>query len=301
VAMVSVSELGYLGLGVSDVKAWHGLATDVFGMQVVPGENRSASYLRIDSHHHRLELRVDGTDDLEFAGWEVPNGEALQRIAQQLEDGGVKVAAGTRDEADQRRVQGLIKCVDPSGIPTEIFFGHPVNPVPFHPTRPISGFKTDGMGLGHILVHVSDLDASLRFYRDLLGFRISDFTNVATPAGTVRLAFLHCNPRHHSIAFLENPAAPKRLHHIMFESNALADVGSGRDICLDRGIPIAVDLGCHMNDQMVSFYMANPSGYALEYGWGARMIDDATWQVECYASVESIWGHPQLRGLGRGG
>ena len=274
--MVSVSELGYLGLGVSDAKAWLDLTTQVFGMQVVPGDDRATSYLRIDAHHHRIELRGDGKDDLEFAGWEVPGAEALQRLAQQLEDGGVKVTAGTRDEADQRRVLGLIKCVDPSGTPTEIFFGHPVNPVPFYPARPVSGFKTGGMGLGHILVHVSNLDASVRFYRDLLGFRISDFTDVVTPGGKIRLAFLHCNPRHHSIAFMENPAAPKRLHHIMFESNTLADVGTGRDICIDRGVPIAVDLGCHMNDQMVSFYMANPSGYALEYGWGARTIDDAT-------------------------
>jgi 2,3-dihydroxybiphenyl 1,2-dioxygenase len=298
--MVGVSELGYLGLGVSDPVAWQGLATRVFGMQVVAGEGPSTSYLRLDGHHHRIELCGNGNDDLAFAGWEVQNAEVLQKLAQQLEDGGVNVVAGTRDEADQRRVAGLIKCVDPSGIPTEFFFGHAVNPVPFHPTRPSSGFKTDGMGLGHVLVHVPDLDASLRFYRDLLGFRVSDFTNVTTPAGTIRLAFLHCNPRHHSIALMENPAAPKRLHHIMFEGNTLADVGTGRDICQANGIPIVVDLGCHMNDQMVSFYMANPSGYGLEYGWGARMIDDATWQVERYSSVESIWGHPQLRDLGRG-
>ncbi len=36
------------------------------------------------------------------------------------------------------------------------------------------------------------------------------------------------------------------------------------------GDPIVIDLGRHMNDHMVSFYMANPSGYALEYGWGSR-------------------------------
>ena len=87
----------------------------------------------------------------------------------------------------------------------------------------------------------------------------------------------------------------------MFEGNSLADVGTGRDLCLARGVPIAVDLGCHMNDRMVSFYMVSPSGFALEYGWGGRVIDDATWHVEHYSSVDSIWGHPQLRALARGG
>jgi 2,3-dihydroxybiphenyl 1,2-dioxygenase len=299
--MASVSELGYLGVGVSDAMAWQEIATSIFGMQAVAGEHKSTCYLRLDAFHHRLELHANGRDDLEFAGWEVPDARTLDSVAAQLEDGGVKVTVGGCDEADRRRVIGLIKCVDPAGISTEIFFGRPVNPSPFHPTRPTSGFKTEGEGLGHILVQVPDLDASVRFYRDLLGFRISDFTDVRTPDGMLRLAFLHCNTRHHSIAFIEAPGAPKRLNHIMFEGNSLADVGTGRDLCLARGVPIAVDLGCHMNDRMVSFYMGSPSGFALEYGWGARTIDDATWQVEHYSSVDSIWGHPQLRSLASGG
>ena len=299
--MAHVSELGYLGIGASDTASWQHFATRVFGMQVVPGDDRQTSYLRMDRHHHRIELRSGTSDDLEFAGWEVSDAATLQQIAKQLEDGGVKVVAGTRDEADQRRVIELIRCVDPSGIRTEIFYGHPVNAVPFHPTRAISGFRTEGMGLGHAVFHVARLDESVRFYRDLLGFRISDFTDVRTPGGTIRLAFLHCNARHHSIAFIEVPAAAKRLNHIMFEASSLADVGTGRDVCLQGGIPVAVDLGCHMNDHMVSFYVGTPSQFLIEYGWGGRTIDDATWQVEHYSSVDSIWGHPQLRALAGAG
>lgn len=295
--MGTISELGYLGVGVSDVKAWHDIATSIFGMQVVPGDNKATSYLRLDAFHHRLELHANGGDDLEFAGWEVPDAETLDAVAGQLEKAGVKVAVGSRDEADQRRVIGLIRCVDPAGIPTEIFFGRPVNPVPFYPSRATSGFKTEGEGLGHIVIQVPDLDASVRFYRDLLGFRISDFTDVQTPGGMLRLAFLHCNTRHHSIAFAQVPGSSKRLNHIMFEGNSLNDVGTGRDLCLARGVPVVVDLGVHMNDRIVSFYMGSPSGFALEYGWGARTINEATWQTEHYSSIDSIWGHPQLRSL----
>jgi len=296
--MASVSQLGYVGIGTSDEKAWQDLATNILGMQVVPGDDTSTSYLRMDEYHHRLELHSNGSDDLEFAGWEVPDSDTLQRVAQQLMDGGVKVIAGTRDEADDRRVIDLIKCIDPSGIPTEVFCGHPVNQQPFHPARSISGFKTGDMGLGHILVYARNMDESVHFYRDLLGFRISDFTEVNAPNGKkVRLAFLHCNPRHHSIALLEAPRAPKRINHILFECNSLNDVGSGRDLCLSCSVPIVIELGCHMNDHMVSFYMANPSNFALEYGWGGRTVDDASWQTEYYTAVDSIWGHPELRDL----
>ena len=296
--MAKVSQLGYVGIGTSDEKAWQDLATNILGMQVVPGDDTSTSYLRMDEYHHRLELLSKGSDDLEFVGWEVPDSATLQRVAQQLEDGGVKVTAGTSDEADDRRVIDLIKCIDPNGIRTEVYCGHPVNQEPFHPARPMSGFKTGDMGFGHILVYARNMDESVHFYCDLLGFRISDFTHVNAMGGKkVRLAFLHCNPRHHSIAFAEAPRAPKRINHILFECNSLNDAGSGRDLCLSRGIPIVVDLGCHMNDHMVSFYMANPSNFALEYGWGGRTIDDASWQTEYYHSFDSIWGHPQLRDL----
>jgi 2,3-dihydroxybiphenyl 1,2-dioxygenase len=294
--MVSVSQLGYVGIGTSDEKAWLDLATKVLGMQVVRGDD-ATSYLRMDEYHHRLELRSNGSDDLKFVGWEVSDSATLQRVARQLEDGGMKVTAGTREEAGDRYVIDLIKCIDPNGISTEVFWGHPANQQPFHPARPMSGFKTGNMGLGHILVYTHSLDESVRFYRDLLGFRISDFTDVRVPGGKVRLAFLHCNARHHSIGFMETPRAPKRINHILFECNSLNDVGSGRDLCLSRGVPVVVDLGCHMNDRMVSFYMANPSNFALEYGWGGRTIDDAFWQAEHYTAFDSIWGHAQLRDM----
>lgn len=299
--MASVAELGYLGLGISDPKPWADLLVNVFGMQVNPGDDTSTTYVRMDRNHHRLELHANGHDDLDYIGWEVPNSAALNAVVQQLEDAGVKVAAGTQDQADARRVVELISCVDPNGIATEIYCGRAVESKPFYPSRPISGYKTEGEGLGHVLVFSDDVDASVSFYCNLLGFRVSDFIEVPTPRGKLRAAFLHCNPRHHSIAFLGAPGAPKRLNHVMFEANALNDVGIGRDICLERAVPIAIDLGCHVNDRMTSFYMGNPSHFALELGWGARTIDDSTWQVERYATIDSIWGHPQLKEIARGG
>ncbi|HLZ68617.1 MAG TPA: VOC family protein [Dehalococcoidia bacterium] len=289
--MSGVKQLGYLSIGVSDPEGWRAMATRALGLEIVPGDGRSTSYLRMDEHHHRIELRKDGTDDLQVVGWEVPDSATLQAVAQRLEDAGVPVQAGTRDEADQRRVLELIKFQDPGGIPTEIYYGQPLNQKPFHPARAISGYKTGDMGLGHLVVYQPDLEASLRFYTELLGFRVSD---VIGPAGHPLGVFLHCNARHHSIALFAAPHASKRINHFMLEANSLDDVGSGRDICRQQGLPIVIDLGRHMNDHMVSFYLGNPSQFAIEYGWGARTVDDSCWQVGHYESVESIWGHPEL-------
>ena len=140
--MASVSQLGYVGVGVSDSSGWKKLATQIYGMEVVSGDDARTCYLRIDDQPHRVEVQENGHDDLDFLGWQVPDSTAFHAVAQQLEDAGVPVVAGTQDEADQRRVVELLKCEDPNGIRTEIFYGRPVNQHPFHPSRPISGFKT---------------------------------------------------------------------------------------------------------------------------------------------------------------
>ena len=55
----------------------------------------------------------------------------------------------------------------------------------------------------------------------------------------------------------------------------------------------ANSLGKHTNDQMISFYLITPSGFEVEYGFGGREIDDATW-VPSRHTATSTWGHERL-------
>ena len=41
--------------------------------------------------------------------------------------------------------------------------------------RPISGFRTGALGMGHAVMHVADVALLLPFYRDVLGFHVSDY------------------------------------------------------------------------------------------------------------------------------
>ena len=45
---------------------------------------------------------------------------------------------------------------------------------PFNPSRPISGFKTGALGMGHVVLHAKDFNKLVPFYKDLLDFKISD-------------------------------------------------------------------------------------------------------------------------------
>lgn len=70
----------------------------------------------------------------------------------------------------------------------------------------------------------------------------------------------------------------------------MEDVGHAYDRCLDAGVTIANTLGMHPNDRMFSFYARTPSGFDIEFGWGGRKIDDATWEIRQYDRL-SVWGH----------
>jgi len=57
---------------------------------------------------------------------------------------------------------------------------------------------------------------------------------------------------------------------------------------------VAYTLGRHTNDWMTSFYAHSPSGFFVEYGWGARVIDPDTWQPHETFDGPSFWGHERL-------
>jgi biphenyl-2,3-diol 1,2-dioxygenase len=289
--MASITQLGYLGIGVSNLKAWEDYATRVLGLQVSAQGKDGALFLRMDEYHHRFIIHPHGDDDVAYVGWEVADEHALEAIAAQVQAAGMAVSQGTADQAMARWVAELITFQDPNGIPIEIFYGPLVQyDKPFASPRAITGFVTGDQGLGHVVLAVDDLEQSLHFYRDVLGMRISDFiVREMQPGAVQRMAFFHCNPRHHSLAFLALQR-PKRLLHFMLQTQSINDVGATYDLCQDQGVPIARGLGRHTNDHMVSFYMQTPSGFEVEYGWGGRVVDDTTWQVQQHTRG-SIWGH----------
>ena len=293
--MASVTQLGYVGIGAKDIEQWEHYATESLGLQSNGRESDGSLLLRMDEYEYRIAVHPDNRDDISYVGWQVTNEQGLVDMEVQLRNAGVEVSLGTPEEARARRVEGLIKFEDPNEIPTEVYFGPPISfDSPFNSPRPVSGFVTGDQGLGHVVLHVDDLEKSIRFYRDVLGMRISDFIR--------NLAFFHCNPRHHSLAIID-AKSPKRLNHFMLQVNSINEVGATYDLVQDQGIEITRGLGRHTNDHMTSFYMKTPSGFNVEYGWGARTVDDATWQVQRHEKG-SIWGHravatPEAAAAGR--
>ena len=293
--MTLVNQLAYVGAGATDLDAWRGYATDVLGHETMPDSSEHGLYLRCDDRHHRLLIAPDEADDISFVGWEVPDRASLDRVCSALADAGVEVHEGTPGEADLRRVLAFAHFTCPySGTRMELAFGHEAMFAPaFRPSRVLGGFRTDELGLGHVVLYAADVQKAIDFYVDVLGFGVSDYTVI--PGMGVLAGFLHCNERHHSLAFFGIPGTPRRIQHLMLETQSLDDVGSTYDICLDQDIT-TTSLGRHPNDHAFSFYFRNPSGWHLEYAWAPRTVDPESWVTEHYVAGRpgAYWGH---RGL----
>jgi 2,3-dihydroxybiphenyl 1,2-dioxygenase len=189
--------------------------------------------------------------------------------------------------ADRRFVEDIVFFHDPAGNRIELVWRPMSSAEPFVPGRPISGFQTGPVGMGHAVLHVDNMDKMLPFYRDILDFNLSDYGLAPVP-----LYFFHVNQRHHSFALVGSGKVG--FHHFMVEYQNLDDVGQGFDLAqLDPG-RVAYTLGRHTNDYMTSFYAHSPSGFFVENGWGGRMIDPQTWEPHETSVGPSFWGHERL-------
>ena len=283
---MEIQALGYRGFGTDRLEDWTDFATGWLGMQAVD-RGAGVRAFRMDDRKQRLVLDRAMPEGERYFGWEVAGAAALDTLAARLENAGVAVRHEPTSLADQRFVRGLISFADPAGNRLEAFHGAQVADEQFRPGRSISGFRTGPLGMGHAVLMVPSTEKALPFYRDILGFRISDYIRQPITA-----YFLHVNPRHHSIALFEGPRSG--MHHFMVELFSFDDVGQGYDIALGDKQRIAATLGRHPNDLVTSFYVRTPSDILVEYGWGGREVDDATWQPQEMAHVGSFWGHQGL-------
>ena len=283
---MSIAALGYMCVGSPDLDEWSDFATRWLGMQHVERGANQRSF-RMDDRAQRLVVDRSLPDAACAFGWEVADQAALDDLAARLGAADVPVRREPAALADQRRVAALISFADPAGNRLEAFWGAEQAADPFRPGRAISGFRTGPLGMGHVVLSVPEIDPMLAFYRDLLGFRLSDY--ILRP---FRAYFMHINPRHHSLALIET--GKHAVHHLMVELFSFDDVGQGYDIALGEPERIATTLGRHPNDLMTSFYLRSPAGFMLEYGWGGREVDDATWEPEEVTAGPSLWGHDRL-------
>lgn len=280
-----IAALAYIGVRCDRSEDWRAFAGGLLAMQEVDRGGGLTAW-RMDDRKQRLivDARSGGR---EFFGWEVVHRADLDTVAARLEAAGVGVIRGDRALCEARLVADLIAFDDPSGYRIEVCWKPAIADTPFVPGRPIAGFKTGPLGMGHAVLHTDAVEAMVTFYRDLLGFGVTDYGLTPYP-----LHFFHVNGRHHSFALVGS--GRRGIHHFMVELQNLDDVGQGYDLAMLEEGRVGYTLGRHSNDWMVSYYANSPSGFFVEYGWGAREIVPETWEAEETFCGPSYWGHERL-------
>ena len=268
-----LSELGYMGLEVSDLSRWQLFANDVLGLSATPGPLPKTCWLRMDEYRYRFILREGPADDCIFVGWKTANPAAVEAFGKHLDTHGVEWQWGSAEELKLRSVQRMLHFQDPAGNRHEAYCGPMLATDRFVSPKVPGGFVTRGEGLGHIVYSSGAYQETLEFAGRVLGLSATDQIRLdLAPGISFEVSFLHTNARHHSFALAPQPPGPgphKQIHHFMIEVTHVEEVGFARDRCLAMGQAVHMDIGQHPNDRMISFYGQTPSGIfrGVRLGW----------------------------------
>ena len=125
--------------------------------------------------------------------------------------------------------------------------------------------------IGHVVLNVTDLDASVRFYTGVLGLQVSDrYPETMVPGGMV---FLRCNTDHHGVALVGGAQKLDRttLNHFAFEVGTPDEVFRARAWLQKHGVPIVFQgrrrAGCQLAVEFL-----DPDGNNLEIYWGIDQV-----------------------------
>ena len=126
--------------------------------------------------------------------------------------------------------------------------------------------------IGHVVLNCRDLEASVRFYTHVLGFKISDiYGDDMVPGGMVYMRF---NADHHGVALIGSlpDSSPNiELHHMAFAVSTLDEVFRAREHLERNNVPIIVE-GRRRAGVQIAVEFADPDGHMLEIYWGLDQV-----------------------------
>jgi catechol 2,3-dioxygenase-like lactoylglutathione lyase family enzyme len=131
--------------------------------------------------------------------------------------------------------------------------------------------------IGHIVFFVPDVRVAERFYRERLGFWLSD-RYAGGAASFLRWAK---RSEHHNLFLSRSRTGKPDIHHVAFEVRNVHEVLGGGLAFMRRGWKVAVGPGRHPISSAYFWYFRNPLGGNIEYFCDPDHVTEA-WKPNNY-------------------
>jgi catechol 2,3-dioxygenase len=184
---------------------------------------------------------------LRFGAYALENEQALEQVRARA------LSQGTKLEPSPSPLFGAsaFSVVDPDG--NRLVFGTTAA------DQPVEGDPLPAR-LQHLVVRSTDPDAIVAFYRDSLGFVVSD--RVLDDAGVLRACFLRSDAEHHAFAVFRSAKA--QLDHHSYETASWDTLRDWADHMAGRGVPLVWGVGRHGPGNDLFFMVHDPDGNLVE-------------------------------------
>jgi catechol 2,3-dioxygenase-like lactoylglutathione lyase family enzyme len=279
-----VTSLRYVAVAVPDFAAQQKFLKDTWGLTEVATDGDLA-YFAAESAAEPFVYRLRKGDErrLDLVAVGVDDDAAVDAFAQRLGTQGVKLIS------EPHRLDGPgggygFRFFDIDGRTLEISSG-----VVQRATRELARGESIPATLSHVVMHSPDINRTVKFYEEKLGFRVSDWLGGF-------MCFLRCNEVHHVLAFI---AGPPSLNHVAFEMRDINEMMRGAGRLLKSKLPLAWGPGRHVAGDNCFCYFVDPSGNVLEYTAEVERVDFENWQATVFPPGPNItdqWGTSVLTG-----
>lgn len=288
--MIKVSGIAHATFETPDLERMSDYYQQVLGLVLVE-RGGDAVYLASPLDYHSVVLTNGTAPRCVRITLEVAHDVDLKETAKHLSSKGLlpKLAADSEPSAVE-----TLSFDGPDDLRVGVIRERPV------PARPAAAKGIGPRKLGHVAFNVHNVQRSVDFLVDVLGFRVSDWMGDF-------FAFLRCGPDHHTLNMLHGKT--NKMHHIAFEARDWDHIKSACDFLGKQKIPLIWGPGRHGIGHNIFIYHHTPDGQIMElYTELDQMTDEASgafdprpwhednpqrpkvWQPG--PSTSNIWGIP---------
>jgi catechol 2,3-dioxygenase-like lactoylglutathione lyase family enzyme len=248
--MSRVSEIRYVGYGVADFDAENAFYRDVWGLDAVSAADGIAWFKAAGSdEHHAVRIRKSDANHLDVIALAADSRADVDALHDKVSAAGCKIVGAPRDLDAPGGGYGF-RFFSPDGLPFEIS-----SDVARGLAREVERWEGIPVRISHVVLHSPDHQAAVRFFTDILGFRVSDWLGDF-------MCFLRCNSAHHRIALLPGPPC---LNHVAYDMVGVDGMLRGVGRIAKLGTELRWGPGRHTAGDNTFSYFVTPNGLAVEY------------------------------------